>query len=94
MAYVKHPLHGNRHVSDAEADAMVAAGWVKWPRPWAVKNAAPQDEPAQASSQLPPASTPAGAAPDTVDSVRAQLDARGIKYHPNAGLKKLQALLG
>lgn len=29
----------------------------------------------------------------TVEELRAKLDALGIKYHPNAGVKKLQALL-
>lgn len=32
MAYVKHPEHGNKHVSDHEVAALVARGWVKWPR--------------------------------------------------------------
>ena len=32
MAYLKHPVHGNKHVDDSEVAALVAAGWVKWPR--------------------------------------------------------------
>ena len=32
MAYVKHPLHGNKHVADSEVPALVKDGWVKWPR--------------------------------------------------------------
>lgn len=32
MAYVKHPIHGNKHVVDHEVPALVAQGWVKWPR--------------------------------------------------------------
>ena len=32
MAYLKHPIHGNKHVDDSEVAALVAAGWVKWPR--------------------------------------------------------------
>ena len=32
MAFVKHPVHGNKHVADSELATLVAAGWVKWPR--------------------------------------------------------------
>ena len=32
MAYVKHPVHGNKNVDDSEVSALVADGWVKWPR--------------------------------------------------------------
>lgn len=32
MVLVKHPVHGNKHVDDSEVTALVAAGWVKWPR--------------------------------------------------------------
>lgn len=32
MVLVKHPVHGNKHVDDSEVAALVAAGWVKWPR--------------------------------------------------------------
>lgn len=32
MRYLKHPQHGNKHVSEAEAPALIAAGWVAWPR--------------------------------------------------------------
>lgn len=32
MAFVKHPVHGNKHVDETEVSALVAAGWVKWPR--------------------------------------------------------------
>lgn len=30
---------------------------------------------------------------EDIESLRAQLDARGIKYHPRAGIEKLKALL-
>lgn len=32
MVYVKHPEHGNKHVSPEEAAALVQEGWVIWPR--------------------------------------------------------------
>lgn len=32
MAYVKHPVHGNKHVEDSEVAALVEAGWTQWPR--------------------------------------------------------------
>ena len=32
MAFVKHPVHGNKHVDDSEVAALAAQGWVKWPR--------------------------------------------------------------
>jgi hypothetical protein len=32
MAYVKHPEHGNKHVSADEAQALTLDGWVIWPR--------------------------------------------------------------
>lgn len=32
MAYLKHPVHGNKHADDSEVAALVAEGWVKWPR--------------------------------------------------------------
>jgi len=32
MAYVKHPIHGNKHVEDSEVAALVEAGWTQWPR--------------------------------------------------------------
>lgn len=32
MAYVKHPIHGNKHVADSEVEALVKEGWVQWPR--------------------------------------------------------------
>jgi hypothetical protein len=32
MAFVKHPVHGNKNVDDSEVAALVADGWVKWPR--------------------------------------------------------------
>lgn len=40
MHYVKHPEHGNRHVTDEELPALIADGWVKWPRTKAQKQAA------------------------------------------------------
>lgn len=32
MAYLKHPVHGNRNAEDSEVEALVADGWVQWPR--------------------------------------------------------------
>jgi len=32
MVYVKHPEHGNRHVSADEAKALTREGFVIWPR--------------------------------------------------------------
>ena len=32
MAFVKHPELGNKHVDDSEVAALVAQGWVQWPR--------------------------------------------------------------
>lgn len=32
MVLVKHPVHGNKNVDETEVSALVAAGWVKWPR--------------------------------------------------------------
>lgn len=32
MAYVKHPIHGNKHVEDSEVAELVKQGWVQWPR--------------------------------------------------------------
>lgn len=32
MVYVKHPEHGNKHVSREEAEQLVTEGWVVWPR--------------------------------------------------------------
>jgi hypothetical protein len=32
MVYVKHPQHGNKHVSAEEAAVLVQEGWVIWPR--------------------------------------------------------------
>jgi len=32
MVYVKHPEHGNRHVSAEKAQALAREGWVIWPR--------------------------------------------------------------
>lgn len=32
MTYIKHPEHGNRHVSPEEAEKLVSEGWVIWPR--------------------------------------------------------------
>jgi hypothetical protein len=37
MIYVKHPEHGNRHISDEDVAAYVADGWVVWPRSAAEK---------------------------------------------------------
>lgn len=41
MVYVKHQIHGNRHVVGTEVDALVAAGWVVWPRTKAEKEGLP-----------------------------------------------------
>lgn len=92
MKYVKHPTFGNRHVSDEEAPALVAEGWVIWPRTKEQKEglAAPQATAPVADLLVKP--EPAGAAP-SVDELRAELDRRGIKYHHKAGAAKLQALL-
>lgn len=32
MIYMKHAEHGNAHFPDDQEAALVAAGWVKWPR--------------------------------------------------------------
>ena len=32
MAYVKHPIQGNKHVEDSEVAELVKQGWVQWPR--------------------------------------------------------------
>jgi hypothetical protein len=32
MVLMKHAVHGNEHVSEAEVEARKAAGWVQWPR--------------------------------------------------------------
>jgi hypothetical protein len=32
MIYMKHPEHGNAHFPDEQEAALVADGWVKWPR--------------------------------------------------------------
>lgn len=32
MAYLKHPVHGNKHVDDSEVAEWVALGYVQWPR--------------------------------------------------------------
>lgn len=32
MPLVKHPVYGNKHVEDSAVAALVADGWVKWPR--------------------------------------------------------------
>ena len=32
MAFVKHPVHGNKTVDDSEVEALTAQGWVQWPR--------------------------------------------------------------
>ena len=32
MIYMKHAEHGNAHWPDDQEAALVAAGWVKWPR--------------------------------------------------------------
>lgn len=32
MTYIKHPEHGNKHVSAEEAEQLVAEGWEIWPR--------------------------------------------------------------
>jgi hypothetical protein len=32
VIYVKHPELGSKHVPEAELPALVAAGWVRWPR--------------------------------------------------------------
>jgi hypothetical protein len=32
MALVKHPEHGNKHVSEEEAAKLESEGWVRWPR--------------------------------------------------------------
>ena len=37
MAYVKHPVHGNKHIPDADVHSHVADGWVVWPRSASVK---------------------------------------------------------
>ena len=38
MVYVKHPEHGNKHISAEEVNSHVANGWVVWPRPASMKN--------------------------------------------------------
>ena len=40
MAYVKHPVHGNKNIPDADVNSHVADGWVVWPRPASVKSGA------------------------------------------------------
>lgn len=37
MPLVKHPEHGNKHVTDAEVAKLVAEGWAVWPRASEVK---------------------------------------------------------
>jgi hypothetical protein len=37
MTFIKHPEHGNKHVSADEAAASVRDGWVIWPRSKEVK---------------------------------------------------------
>lgn len=37
MALVKHPEHGNKHVTDEEAVKLAADGWITWPRKSDVK---------------------------------------------------------
>lgn len=32
MVLVKHPEHGNKHVTEEEALKLTSEGWVKWPR--------------------------------------------------------------
>ena len=32
QVYVKHPVHGNKHVDEKEVPELVKQGWVKWPR--------------------------------------------------------------
>lgn len=71
MVYVKHPTLGNRHVSEADLPARLAAGWVRFPRAKEAKargawppatNAAPQ-EAGQQSVSAATVPTPDGAAP-------------------------------
>jgi hypothetical protein len=57
MAYVKHPEHGNKHVPDDQVEALVAQGWVKWPRTKEQKAGFP----------FVPASTPAPVAEEPVE---------------------------
>lgn len=86
MPYFKHPSFGNRHATDAEAAALEAAGWTRFPR----------SKEAKAAGPWPPAVQPAPLAVETpvsIESVRAQLDAAGITYDKRLGLAKLQALL-
>lgn len=32
MAFLKHPIHGNKHVDESEVAELVAQGYVQWPR--------------------------------------------------------------
>jgi hypothetical protein len=71
MAYLKHPIHGNRHVPDGEAATLEAAGWTRFPRSkeakalgaWPPVNAAPQDQQEGGVSPGSGAPAPDGAAP-------------------------------
>ena len=93
MIYMKHPVLGNRHFHEDQLTALLADGWVRWPRTLEQKNAAPQTN--QGSVVSPPWSAPEpdGAAPE-IDALKAKLDELGIKYHHRAGIKKLQEPLG
>ena len=81
MLYLKHPEFGCRHVADAEAAALEADGWTRFPRSREAKAAGP----------WPPVNT---APAVTLESVRALLDELGIKYDRRVkDVAKLQALL-
>jgi hypothetical protein len=108
MVYVKHAVHGNKHVDESELTKLRAEGWVKWPRTPEEKNAAPLSSP-------PPVVSPeAGAAPDikqqfdsyradvekyrapaaqSVEALRSVLEERGFQYDKRWGLKRLQEAL-
>jgi hypothetical protein len=86
VIFVKHPIHGNKHVPESEYPALKEEGWVKWPRSAAEKNAAPL------SSPLHVVSPEAGAAP-TIESLRAVLEEKGFAYDKRWGLKRLQEAL-
>lgn len=98
MKYVKHPTLGNRHVTEAQALELEAAGWVRFPRSkeakalgaWPPLVAAPRELESVIAPVVAP--EPVGAAPD-IGALRAELDARGVKYHHRAGAEKLRALL-
>ncbi len=102
MVYMKHPVLGNKHVGEEEAAGREAEGWTRFPRSkeakalgaWPpVPNAAPQEKQKAVLVSAVEPSAPDGAAPETLECVRAQLDALGIEYDGRLGLAKLQALL-